>query len=279
MQVTDKLRSQMGTWIDVFAEYIQSSEMDKVFSFLKAESSKGKIICPRSPDLFKSFELCNRHKMKAVIMLQDPYPTFKGDIMTADGIPMSCKYTKMLQPSLQLWYAGIETEYKGFDPDMDMRPDISYLLEEEHIMLINCGLSCEKDKSGSHNTNWQSFMQHFCKVLNESYRGLPVVMCGTSAQKYEKDISPLIHHIKKIEHPVAAAYQNREWRTEGLFKWIDWIIEQNNGKEEVPRWYRKVGEGKKALPAPWDEPDTSTVPHLRSIDKKYNDAFKDLPFD
>ncbi len=238
MQINDRVKESMGNWVDVMSELIQSKTWDDVFRFLKEQSQQKKVICPVSSDVFKSFKLVDRHKMKALIILQDPYPTFRNNTMIADGIPMSCSYTKYLQPSLYMWYQQIENEY-GFNPDSEQRDNLEYLLKEEHIMLINSALTTEKDKSGSHQEIWQPVMQWYIEnVINKYYSGLPIVLCGVSAQKLEKYINPLVHHIKKIEHPVVAAYQNRSWKADGAFKWIDGVIRANNGESEVPRWIR-----------------------------------------
>lgn len=237
----DKAKEKFGTWANSFRPFIESVEFDKIFGFLKTEAMKKKVICPVSKDIFRSFACCDKDKMKALVLLQDPYPTFRNEVMIADGIPLSCSYTKYAQPSLYMWYNQIEHEY-GFDPANDQRNDLSYLLEEENVMLLNCGLSCEKDKSGSHNTIWTEFIKYFFKIINEEHRGLPIVLCGNSAQRYEKEINPLLHYIKKVEHPVAASYQNRDWKGEGLFKWINSIIEQNNGIGSCIRWTRKKNE-------------------------------------
>ena len=242
MIVTDNIRKSLGSWIDVMTDLVQSEIWDNVFKQLKTASQQGKVICPVSSEVFRSFELCSRHKMKAIVILQDPYPTFRNNVMIADGVPLSCSHTKYLQPSLYMWYQQLEKEY-GFDPDMDQRADISYLMQEEHVMLINSALTTEKDKSGSHQDIWAPVMQWWIEnVVNKLYSGLPIVLCGLSAQKLEKHINPLVHYIKKTEHPVVANYQNREWHSEGMFSWINEVIRANNGPEEMVMWTRKRGE-------------------------------------
>jgi len=237
MVVNERIKEQFGTWLSSYQKFIESEEMDKIYAFLKQESGKGKVICPKSVNTFKSLELCDKSKLKAVIVLMDPYPTMKDKIMVSDGVPMSCKNTGVIQSSLSMWYHGIEHNY-GFNPDMDISPDIDYLLKEEHVLLINSALSVELNKSGSHAQVWQPFMKELFRILNEEHRGLPIVLCGTAAQKYEKEINPLLHYIKKVEHPVAASYANRAWNNEYMFKWIDNILESNNGKSYKVNWYR-----------------------------------------
>lgn len=267
----NKVKDQFGTWGNVFKEFIESEQFDAIFSYLKTESQlKKKIIIPASKDLFKSFFLCNRDKMKAVIVLMDPYPTFKKvgkeEVMIASGIPMSCENTGMPQPSLSMWYNAL-TDVYGFDPDMEQRMNLSYLLEEEHVMMINSSLSVEKDKVGSHTAAWVPFMNNFFKILNEYHRGLPIVLMGTAAQKYEKEINPLLHYIIKCEHPAAAAHQNREWKHENMFQQVNNILKNNNGPEYQINWKRgRVWQDTSKPGAKWDE--TKINP----------EAISDMPF-
>jgi len=253
MQVTDKIRSQMGSWVELFTPFIQSEQWDKIFTTLKTLSMNKRIVIPKSSDVFKSFELCDRHKVKAVIILMDPYPstTKEGDII-ADGVPMSCKGKSRLQPTLEQWYGGIEEDCGGtgesvigFIPDMDRSGDIDFLLTEEGVLLLNSCLTCELNKPGSHVELWTPFMKFFIEeIVSNYYKGLPIVLCGAQAQKLEKFINPMLHYVKKIEHPVAASYSNRVWDHQSVFKWINNILSANNGADYVIRWYRTVEECK-----------------------------------
>jgi uracil-DNA glycosylase len=243
MQVNDRIRKQLGSWIDLFIPLIESSAWDGIFAYLKKESQAGKKLIPKSDDLFRSFELCDRHKMKALVILMDPYPSMKDGVIIANGVPMDCSNTGVLQPSLEQWYQQMESDYLGFSPDMDMRPDISYLLKEEHVMLLNSALSVELGKVGIHQQLWMSFMQYYIEeIINKYYKGLPIVLCGQSAQKLEKYINPLLHYVKKIEHPAAAAHSNRSWAHQDMFKWVNNIIRENNGEQYQIQWYRKKGD-------------------------------------
>lgn len=254
MQITEKIRESMGSWCDLFAPFIQSEQWDKIFITLKTLSVSKKVVIPKSPDVFKSFQMCDRHKVKAIVILMDPYPsTTKDGEIIADGVPMSCKGKEKLQPTLEKWYGAIEDDFGGtgdsivgFIPDMDRSGDIDFLLTEEGVLLLNSCLTCEKDKPGSHLELWTPFMKFFIEeILNTYYKGLPIVLCGAQAQKLEKFINPMLHYVMKVEHPVAASYANRSWIHQGCFKWINNIIVTNNGKKEEIRWYRTVEETKK----------------------------------
>jgi uracil-DNA glycosylase len=243
MIYSENIQKQFGTWAPLFKEFIESDKFDSIFTNLKMQKQAGRILIPDSSNVFKSFELTDKDKLKCIFFLMDPYPSFKDGKMISDGVPMSCKNTGILQPSLQLFYDAIEGDYLGFDPGFDARPDNSYLLKEEHILLINTSLTVEKDKVGSHSQMWMPFMKFFIEeVLNKYFSGLPIILCGQSAQKLERYFNPMLHYIKKVEHPVAASYQNRMWKHDDVFKWINNLIRVNNGPECEIRWFRKKGE-------------------------------------
>lgn len=234
-----KFEKQFGSFFPLFRRFIETEEFDKIFAFLKSETAKGKQIIPVAADVFKSFEYTNRHKMKALILLQCPYATKNHDKIISNGIPMDCSnIAPYQQPSLHQWYQGLEKAY-GFHPDNDLRCNLEYLLKEEGVMLLNCSLTVEQDKPDSHMELWKPFMKFFIEeIINRFTCGLPIVLVGTTAQQYESAISPMCHHVLKVEHPAFAARENREWRTKECFQWINNIIRQNNGPEHEIQWMR-----------------------------------------
>ena len=116
MQVTDSIKQKLGSFWPLFLPFVESPAWDAIFSKLKMEVASKRIVIPKSSDTFRSFEYVNREKLKAIIVLLDPYPTFSKDgIMIASGVPMSCENTGVLQPSLEKFYGGIENSYLGFE--------------------------------------------------------------------------------------------------------------------------------------------------------------------
>lgn len=243
----------MGTWLEPLRKFIESEAMDDLYRFLKEQSKLGKTIIPDAVNVWKSFELCDYEKVRAVVVLMDPYPSVTKDSKKiANGIPLDCSSTNIPQPSLTAWWKQIEgSYYSSLAVDMDLRNDLSYLLKEEHVLLINSSLTVECGKVGSHSAIWKPFMEYLFRILNENKRGIPIILLGASAQKYEKDINPLIHYIKKVEHPVNGPRNGRDWHHEDCFNWCNRILEANNGYGI--RWYRNIGEPGKVTAAPWIE--------------------------
>lgn len=274
MKYEGKIIEQFGSFSPLFKKYIEGDDLGKIFSFLKSETGKGKRIFPDSKNVFRSFAECSRESMKVLILSQDPYnTTTKEGKVVSDGIPMSCALTGKLQPSLQNFYEEMEDQCIGFDVEMDYRADNSYLLREEGVMILNSSLTVEMLKPGSHETIWSNFMRYFLEeIVNVYYKGLPIVLLGSQAQKLEKWINPMLHYILKVEHMAAAAHQNRRWNSMNMFLWVNRILEANNGQQV--RWYRTRAERDTTDIPEWV---TSKMP----LDKKELKSGKELglPFD
>jgi len=239
----DKVKDQFGDWAPLMKDLIESEIFNNLYRFLKAEKAKGREILPKSDEVWKSLRLCSRHKVRAIILLQCPYATKRDGVTISNGIPMDCSnIAPYQQPSLYQWYQAIENQY-GFDVDGDLRCDLSYLLKEEHVLLLNTSNTVEALKVDSHAQQWAPVMQWFIEnVINKYLNGIPVVLVGTQAQKFEKYLNPLANPIKKVEHPAAASYANRDWKHEDMHLWCNKIIEGNNGREHIIKWTRKKSD-------------------------------------
>jgi uracil DNA glycosylase len=224
-------------------ELVESPVWDQLYAFLKAESQKGKVLIPKSSDTWKSLQLCDRTKVKAIVLLQCPYATQREKVTISNGVPMDCSnIAPHQQPSLSAWWDAIEQQY-GFHPDNDLRCDISYLLREEHVLLLNTSLTVELNKVDSHQTQWHDVMKWFIEnVINKYLNGIPIVMCGTQAQRFEKYLNPLANPLLKVEHPAAASYANRNWKHQDMHLWINKIIEGTNGRDHTVRWLRNKSD-------------------------------------
>ena len=242
----DTVGPQFGTWAEKLAPFIVSPEFDEIFAFLKKEGRAGKIICPQAIDVFRAFKECDYEKLKVVFILQDPYPWIKNGKFVADGIPMSCGHTQVLQPSLSLFYDGME---QNLGKKVGRNADLSYLCHQG-ILILNTSLTVELNKPTSHEGVWNKFMDYLIgDVLNYYSRGLCVVAFGKHGQKTAKSMMPFLHNYFDVEHPAAAAHTNRKWLHNNLFTSIDQVM-RNNMNEKIY----------------WD--DIEYVRYLESIPKK-----------
>lgn len=233
-----------GDWAIKFRPFIESKDFDEIYSFLKTESRDGKIICPKHEQTFRAFKECPFEKLKCILMLQDPYFKVKrvGNelVYTADGIAMSCSNTGELQPSLELFYEGMEDD---LGVKVIRVPDLTYLANQG-VLLINTSLTVEKDKNGSHSKIglWDKFIKYLIEeVINFYTRGLIYVGIGDNAHDVGKMILPFIHWSFEVEHPAYAARQQRSWNHDNIFSKINKILKDSNS-ERINWGYGTVEE-------------------------------------
>jgi uracil-DNA glycosylase len=254
-----KFEAQLGDWAPKFKSFIESSDFDDIYKFLKAESKEGKLICPEHGNTFRAFRETPFRKLRCVFILQDPYPWLKVDregnkIYTADGMAMSCSNTGVCQPSLELFYQGIEDDL-GYK--VPRQPDLSYLAHQG-ILLLNTSLTVEMNKPSSHQGVWDKFMYYLLEEVISFYTGgIVYVSFGKNAHLMAKAIIPFLHWGFEVEHPAAAARKEREWKHDNIFTKINKILKDSNNDEII--WSFEEYEKFQLDPEGYRRPDRGGV--------------------
>lgn len=214
------------SWHRKMRPFIESEECDKIYEFLKKESKRGKQIAPLSSDTFRAFQETPFDDVKVVMVGMSPYHTFRNGKPVADGLLMSCSVNNYLQPSLDKFYRGLETElHGGICASCVKNPDLSYLAKQG-VLLLNVALTVELNKPGSHSDLWDPFMKYLFQDVLDVLRA-PVVFLGKEATKIEHYVAPFTWTFK-VSHPASAAYKGTEWDPEGIFKKINKILKDTN---------------------------------------------------
>lgn len=226
----DKFAPQLGDWAEKLRPFIESEQCDKIYARLKADSNRGKIICPAHQDTYRAFRETPWKQLKAVFIAQDPYPWVKDGQFVADGLALSCSNTKVLQPSLSIFYDGIEDDIGRENmPEHSIRDsDLSHL-SYQGIMMLNSALTVEKDLVGSHRELWMPFTQYLLEeVFTKSNKSLIFILMGKEAQYFNRYINPMQHTIYEIEHPAAAAHKQRKWEHKNVFSKVSRLVKENH---------------------------------------------------
>lgn len=224
------------SWHPKIKPFIESEECDKIYTFLKKESKRGKKIAPLSSNTFRCFLETPYDEIKVILVGLSPYHVFRNDLPVADGLLMGCSVTNYLQPSLDQFYKALEVEfYHGLNLHYIKNPNVSYLARQG-VLMLNAALTTELNKAGSHLVLWEPFMKYlFEKVLDTV--GAPIVFLGKESAKLERYTMPF-NWIFKISHPASASYQGGEWDSEGTFKKINKILKDRNN--ETIRWLQII---------------------------------------
>ncbi len=179
-------------WDEILNEEIHKEYFLKILYQLR-ELYKVKTIYPEKKDIFNAFKLPYKD-VKVVILGQDPYHG-EGE---AHGYAFST-HAKKLPPSLKNIYKelyddlGIEKDYSNGDLTN---------WQKQGVMLLNTGLTVEKDKPNSHkNIGWHTFTDTVIQKLNEKENPVVFILWGNNAREKKKFITNSRHLIIESAHP------------------------------------------------------------------------------
>lgn len=179
-------------WDVILKDEIHKEYFMKILYELR-ELYKVKTIYPEKKDIFNAFKLPYKD-VKVVILGQDPYHG-EGE---AHGYAFST-HAKKLPPSLKNIYKelyddlGIEKDYSNGDLTN---------WQKQGVMLLNTGLTVEKDKPNSHkNIGWHEFTDTVIQKLNDKDTPVVFILWGNNAKEKKKFITNSKHLVIESAHP------------------------------------------------------------------------------
>ena len=183
---------------------------------------------PPSRDLFKAYELCPYHKVKVVILGQDPY----HNVGQAQGMSFSVPKGVPLPPSLQNIFKEIRDDLSILEPDCG---DLSYWAKQG-VLLLNTVLTVRAHQAFSHRgIGWEEFTDATIRAIEEKEDPVVYILWGTPAQKKRSMIRQKKRLVLTAPHPSPlSAYRgffgskpfskcNAYLRKEGVEE-IDWQL-------------------------------------------------------
>ena len=181
-----------------------------------------KTIYPPKKDVFNAFRLSYKD-VKVVILGQDPYHG-EGE---AHGYAFSC-LKKPIPPSLKNIYKELYSDL-GIEKDMtngDLTPWAS-----QGVMLLNAGLTVEKDKPNSHkDLGWNKFTDAVISKLNEREDPVVFILWGNFAREKAKLITNPQHLVIESAHPSPFSARNGFFGSKPFSKTNE-FLKKNNKKE------------------------------------------------
>ena len=117
-------------------------------------------IYPDIDNVYNAFKLCSFKDTKVVILGQDPYHK-KG---VANGLAFSVNPGCKIPASLRNIYKEIESDV---DAEINKNGDLNHWAEQG-VLLLNCSLTVEDSKPGSHSSfGWENITDSVIKLLNK----------------------------------------------------------------------------------------------------------------
>lgn len=183
------------SWKQIFKEYDLLYPKYSINNILNNCYNNNNIInvFPKYENCFRCFNYFEFNETKVVILGQDPYHNDDQACGLAFGIennkiPPSLKnITKELKSSLNI-------EFKDND----------YSLEKwakQGILLLNTGLTVEKNKPGSHIKIWNNFIKFIIDKLSKSTNSIVFLCWGAYAHKILQNINNPRHCLIVTSHP------------------------------------------------------------------------------
>jgi len=190
------LRDRIGeSWYQLLKEEFNKPYFNKIAITLKNERDAYEVY-PSSDEVFNAYRLTPYHKIKAVIIGQDPY--FKPN--QAHGLAFSVKDPKEpTPPSLDNIFMEIERDMgkKHIHWDNDLTS-----WANQGVFLLNKTLTVRRNMPGKHkNIGWRQFTNKTIEKLNASPLPLVFMLWGNDARLAGKYLDREHHLVLTASHP------------------------------------------------------------------------------
>lgn len=209
-------------WDDILNEEIHKEYFLNILYTLK-DLYKTKDIFPPQKQIFNAFHLPYKD-VKVVILGQDPY----HGVNEAHGFAFSTLATK-LPPSLKNIYKELYSDLK-IEKDFtngDLTP-----WAKQGVLLLNTGLTVEKDKPNSHkDIGWHEFTDVVIQKLNEKDDAVVFILWGNNAREKKKYITNPKHLIIESAHPSPFSANNGFFGSKPFSKTNDFL--EKNGMTKI----------------------------------------------
>ena len=181
-----------------------------------------KTIYPPKKDVFNAFRLSYKD-VKVVILGQDPYHG-EGE---AHGYAFSCLKTP-IPPSLKNIYKEL---YSDLNIQKDMLDGNLLPWVKQGVMLLNTGLTVEKDKPNSHkDIGWHTFTDAVIEKLNEREKPVVFILWGNNAREKKNLITNPQHLIIESAHPSPFSANHGFFGSRPFSKTNDFLVKNGMSK-------------------------------------------------
>jgi uracil-DNA glycosylase len=179
------------SWQKLLKSEIQADYFKKIIHFLKIQKND---VYPPKNEIFAALNLTPIHKIKVVIIGQDPY---HGEGQ-AHGLAFSVNKDVTIPPSLK-------NIFKEISGDLNLAIPLHGNLEawaKQGVLLLNSVLTVEKSVAGSHRKiGWEKFTDKIIQLISENCGNVVFLLWGNDAKKKSHLINYTNHLILSSGHP------------------------------------------------------------------------------
>ena len=180
-------------WLEAVGSEFRQPYYAELYQYIKSEY-QNYTVYPDAEHIFDAFHLTPLHKVKVVILGQDPYHN-EGQ---AHGLCFSVKPEVGIPPSLV-------NIYKELKDDVDCYiPNNGYLEKwaRQGVLLLNTVLTVRAHQAFSHQgKGWERFTDAVIRAVNEQDRPIVFILWGKPAQAKKSMLTNRKHLILEAPHP------------------------------------------------------------------------------
>ncbi|KAL2809298.1 uracil-DNA glycosylase-like protein [Aspergillus granulosus] len=220
------------SWLAHLKEDIVKPEFLALKRFLQKEKQSGVKVFPPEEDIYSWSRHTPLHKVKVVIIGQDPYHNHNQ----AHGLAFSVRPPTPAPPSLVNIYKGITNDYPSFQTPPN-RGGLLTPWAERGVLLLNTCLTVRAHQAASHaNKGWERLTQRAIDVVTRvRTRGVVFLAWGAPAGKRVTGINRERHCILQSVHPSPLSAHRGFFDNQHFKKCNDWLAERY-GADGVIDW-------------------------------------------
>ncbi len=182
------------SWKSLLADEFEQLYFQNLIRTVKQEYATQSIY-PQGTHIFRALDLCPVHKVKVVILGQDPY---HGEGQ-AEGLSFSVPEGVAVPPSLRNMQKEIlsDTGSPSIIKGGHLMPWV-----EQGVLLINSILTVRAGQAGSHQgIGWETFTDAIIRELNQHCEGIVFLLWGNYAKRKGAMINRQKHCVLEAGHP------------------------------------------------------------------------------
>ena len=183
-----------SSWKEALQAEFSKPYFQQIALHLRTEKEAGKIIYPPGPLIFNAFEKCPFHKLKVVLIGQDPYHNADQAMGLSFSVPKGIKPP----PSLVNIYKELKQD---IGMEIPAHGDLSHWAEQG-ALLLNAALTVRANEPNSHALiGWHNFTNEIIRKISSEKKGIVFLLWGKFAQEKEILIDETKHYVLKAAHP------------------------------------------------------------------------------
>jgi uracil-DNA glycosylase len=182
------------SWKEQLQQEFSLAYFQQIILHLRTERATGQAIYPPGSLIFNAFDKTPFHKVKVVILGQDPYHG-PGQAM---GLSFSVPKGVPPPPSLVNIYKELHSDIGVPIPN---HGDLTHWAEQG-VLLLNASLSVRANEPNSHSQiGWHNFTDAVIRKISDHKKGVVFLLWGKFAQQKQALIDETRHHVLKAPHP------------------------------------------------------------------------------